>query len=152
MKISSTYVETTSFQVKLYKDFMYDEDAVIQTLEKSMEDLKRSKLDLPGPPSKEELPSRPFGTFIEPSFEQIVGRRAERFSDKEKSTKEIVVTRRDEAQESLERDRERLSAGDSVGLAGTDMDNTSICDSITTVASSTCDSSINSSIYECTRL
>lgn len=129
---------------------MYDEDTVIQTLDKSMEDLKRAKLDLPGPPSKEELPSRPFGIFIEPSFEHVVGRRTERFSEKENTTKEIVVMRHNEAQESLE--RERLSVGDSGGLAGTDTDNTSICDSITTVASSRCDSSVNSSIYECTRL
>lgn len=132
---------------------MYDDDTVIQTLEKTMDELKRSKLDHPGPPQKDEIPSRPFGILIQPTFEQIVGRRAEKFTEKEKTTNEIITLRRDEAREALERDNResQLSVGDSVGLAGTDADTVSICDSITTVASSRYDSEA-SSIFECTRL
>lgn len=112
-------------QVKLYKDFMYDDDTVIQSLERSMEELKKNKLDHPGPASKEELPSRPFGVFVEPNFEQIVGRRAEQFTEKEKSTNEIVLMRRIEAQESLVKESQ-LSAGESGGLAGRDVEKVSL--------------------------
>lgn len=71
-------------QVKLYKDFLYDDDTVIRELEHTLETLKRTKLDHPGPPSSEELPQRPFGEFLEPSFEEIVGIRKDQFSDSEK--------------------------------------------------------------------
>lgn len=71
-------------QVKLYKDFLYDDDTVIRELEHTMETLKRTKLDHPGPPSSEELAQRPFGQFLEPSFEEIVGIRKDQFSDSEK--------------------------------------------------------------------
>ncbi|KAK4877243.1 hypothetical protein RN001_009749 [Aquatica leii] len=107
-------------QVKLYKDFMYDDDTVIQTLEKTMDELKRSKLDHPGPPQKDEIPSRPFGILIQPSFEQIVGRRAEKFTDKEKNTNEIITLRSEEAKDAVEKENResQLSVGDSGGLAG----------------------------------
>ncbi|KAG5896769.1 hypothetical protein JTB14_008345 [Gonioctena quinquepunctata] len=106
-------------QVKLYKDFLYDEDSVIRHLETSMDELKRHKLDLPGPPSKEELPIGPFGVFSEPTFEQMVGIRKETFTEKEKQTNEIVALNSDAGKEAAERDREcQLSVGDSVGLTG----------------------------------
>ncbi|KAF2879909.1 hypothetical protein ILUMI_26238 [Ignelater luminosus] len=120
MKLNDMDSIVNFIQVKLYKDFMYDDDTVIQTLEKSMDELKRSKLDHPGPPQKDEIPSRPFGILIQPTFEQIVGRRAEKFTEKEKTTNEIITLRRDEAREALERDNResQLSVGDSGGLAG----------------------------------
>uniref|UniRef100_A0A1Y1KQ89 USP6 N-terminal-like protein n=1 Tax=Photinus pyralis TaxID=7054 RepID=A0A1Y1KQ89_PHOPY len=107
-------------QVKLYKDFMYDDDTVIQSLEKTIDELKRSKLDHPGPPLKDEIPSRPFGVLMQPSFEQIVGRRAEKFTEKEQTTNEIVTMRREEARDALEKEsrESQLSVGDSCGLAG----------------------------------
>lgn len=55
-------------QIKLEKDFCFDDDTVISTMERSMEELKRAKLDYPGPPLLHELPRYPFGTFKEPSF------------------------------------------------------------------------------------
>lgn len=122
-------------------------------LERSMEELRRAKLDHPGPPQKDELPSRPYGVFIEPSFEQIVGRRSENFTDKEKETNKIVTLTSDAAKEALESRECQLSVGESVGLAGTDIDTISGCGSIITLdsKSSVCDS-IASSINECTRL
>lgn len=143
------------FQVKLYKDFLYEEDAVIRYLEQSMEELKKHKLDLPGPPTKDELPIGHFGVFKEPTFEQIVGIRKDKFTEKEKETNEIVTLVSDNAKEAAERDREcQLSVGDSVGFTGTDYENTSTLGSCTTLASksSTCDSIDDSSIDECTRL
>ncbi|XP_060520365.1 USP6 N-terminal-like protein isoform X2 [Cylas formicarius] len=105
-------------QVKLYKDFLYDDDTVVRQLEHNMDELKRHKLDHPGPPSSDELPTRPFGLFKEPTFDQIVGFRAEKFSEKEKQTQEIVTLTSDAARETTERDKEsHLSVGDSVGFA-----------------------------------
>lgn len=55
-------------QIKLEKDFSYDDDVVISAMERSMEELKRAKLDYSGPPLPHELPRHPFGTFKEPTF------------------------------------------------------------------------------------
>lgn len=128
---------------------------MIRQLEQSMEELKRHKLDLPGPPTKDELPIGPFGVFMEPTFEQIVGIRKEKFTDKEKETNEIVALVSETTKEAVEKDREcQLSVGDSVGFTGTDIENTSTLGSCTTLASksSVGDSIEDSSIDECTRL
>lgn len=119
-----------------------------------MEELKKHKLDLPGPPTKDELPSRPFGLFKEPTFEEIVGIRKDSFTEKEKKANEIITLTSDAAKEAAQRDREcQLSVGDSVGFTGTDTENNSTLGSCTTLASksSICDS-ISSSVEECTRL
>lgn len=129
---------------------MYDDDFVITALERSMEELKKAKLDHPGPPKKEELPSREFGVFIEPSFEQIVGIRAETFSDKEKEMNQVVALTSQAARENRE---SQLSVADSVGLTGTDIDDTvSGCGSELSIDSSSVSASTESSIYICTRL
>nr|CAH7754748.1 unnamed protein product [Callosobruchus chinensis] len=106
-------------QVKLYKDFLYDEDTVVYHLKHSMDELKKHKLDLPGPPSKEELPIGPFGVFKEPTFEQIVGFRKETFTETEKETNKIVTLVSETAKEEAEKDKEcQLSVNDSVGFTG----------------------------------
>ncbi|XP_051163272.1 USP6 N-terminal-like protein isoform X1 [Leptopilina boulardi] len=84
-------------QIKLEKDFSYDDDVVISAMERSMEELKRAKLDYSGPPLPHELPRHPFGTFKEPTFTSKVGRRAEEFSEAQQVTRETVVNRRDMA-------------------------------------------------------
>lgn len=120
-----------------------------------MEELRKAKLDYPGPPSKEELPNRPFGLFIEPSFEQIVGIRAEEFSEREKETNKIVALTSESAKESIESEanESQLSVDNSVGFTGMDVDTVSGSGSILTFdsRSSVCDST-DSSVYECTRL
>lgn len=126
---------------------MYDDDFVITALERSMEELRKAKLDHPGPPKKDELPTREFGVFIEPSFEQIVGIRAETFSDKEKEMNKVVTLTAQAARESRE---SQLSVADSVGLTGTDVDTVSGCGSELSVRSSS--ASTESSVYVCTRL
>ncbi|CAH1159098.1 unnamed protein product [Phyllotreta striolata] len=108
-------------QVKLYKDFQYDEDSAIRHLEASMEELKKHKLDLPGPPTKDELPVGPFGVFKEPTFEEIVGIRKDAFSSDEKRMNEIVMLASEAAKETsaYEKDRDcQLSTADSVGFTG----------------------------------
>lgn len=66
-------------QIKLEKDFCFDDDNVISTMERSMEELKRAKLDYPGVPLPHELPRFPFGTFKEPSFTNKVLLKCYRF-------------------------------------------------------------------------
>lgn len=41
-------------------------------LEQSMDELRKSKMDLPAPPQANEFPKKPFGVFIEPNFEAKV--------------------------------------------------------------------------------
>ncbi|XP_076674084.1 USP6 N-terminal-like protein isoform X1 [Andrena cerasifolii] len=82
-------------QIKLEKDFCFDDDTVISTMERSMEELKRAKLDYPGPPLPHELPRIPFGTFKEPSFASKVGRRTEEFSEAQHVMRESITQRRD---------------------------------------------------------
>lgn len=65
------------FQGGLEKDFGYDDDQVIESLRASMEELHRSKLDLPPPAvDNSELPTKPFGQFVQPSMEKLIGRRS----------------------------------------------------------------------------
>ncbi|CAD1475306.1 unnamed protein product [Heterotrigona itama] len=82
-------------QIKLEKDFCFDDDTVISTMERSMEELKRAKLDYPGPPLPHELPRFPFGTFKEPTFASKVGRRSEEFSEAQHVMRESITQRRD---------------------------------------------------------
>lgn len=59
-------------QTKIHKDFGYDEDYVIKQLEQSMDELRKTKLDLPPPGAPNEFPRKPFGEFREPSLEAKV--------------------------------------------------------------------------------
>lgn len=54
------------FQTKLCNDFSYDDDYVIKTLEHSMEELKKVKMDLPPPPHADEKPKQ-LGKMLETS-------------------------------------------------------------------------------------
>ncbi|KAJ9600546.1 hypothetical protein L9F63_026315, partial [Diploptera punctata] len=88
-------------QVRLERDFGFDDDTAMTNLERALEELKRSKLDYPGPPPQNELPRRPFGLFTEPTFERKVGRRSSEFSAAERAARESVVLRRDAAASEL---------------------------------------------------
>lgn len=65
------------FQGSLEKDFGYSDDHVIDSLRNCADELRRARLDLPPPPSDDsELPSKPFGVFVAPTIEQIIGRQS----------------------------------------------------------------------------
>ena len=49
---------------RLEKNFGYDDDETIKHLERNMEQLKKAKLDYPGPPPDNELPQKPFGMLF----------------------------------------------------------------------------------------
>lgn len=77
----------------MHKDFGFEDDVVIYHLERSMEELKRAKLDYPGPPPSSELPQRQLGKFIEPDKKSKIGQRAENFSETEKQARATVILR-----------------------------------------------------------
>lgn len=79
--------------MKLHKDFGFEDDIVIYNLERSMEELKRAKLDYPGPPPPTELPQRALGIFVEPDKKSKIGQRAENFSETEKQARATVILR-----------------------------------------------------------
>lgn len=86
--------EMTEFlQIQLHKDFGYNDDSVIKELEHSMAKLRKHKMDLPPPPQECELPKYEFGRFIEPKFEQKIGRRKTKFTEVERKTTKNVIHR-----------------------------------------------------------
>ncbi|KAK3884536.1 hypothetical protein Pcinc_011209 [Petrolisthes cinctipes] len=79
-------------QKKLEKNFGYEDDYVIESLEKSMEELRKTKLDHPGAPPDHELPQQPFGMFTEPSVEKESGVRRD-FTEEERLITERLMKR-----------------------------------------------------------
>lgn len=115
-----------------------------------MEELKKSKLDYPGSPTPEELPRRPLGVFIEPTFEKKIGRRTEEFSEVEKATQENVQLEREKSAREVAEFREsHISVSDGVEIAGTESD--SEIDRKSLDETSSDDSNFNEA-DECTRL
>ncbi|XP_038115917.1 uncharacterized protein LOC6039691 isoform X2 [Culex quinquefasciatus] len=82
-------------QTKLHVDFGYEDDIVIQTLEKCMDELRKAGLELPPPPEPIELPKKPFGVFVEPTVEAKIGRRKQEFTETEKEVTETVKIKRE---------------------------------------------------------
>ena len=62
-------------QGSLVKDFGFDDDQVMDALRVSLEELRKAKMDIPPNLQPNELPQKPFGLFVPPSVEQILGRR-----------------------------------------------------------------------------
>lgn len=81
-------------QVKLPKDFGYDDDFAIKALEQCSEELRKAKLDLPAPPLDDnEFPQKPFGVFVEPTKDEKIGHRKSDFTSIEKEVTENVIKR-----------------------------------------------------------
>lgn len=78
-------------QVKLPKDFGYDDDYVIKALEQCCEELRKAKMELPPPPEPNELPQKPFGVFVEPTKDEKIGHRKSDFTEIEKEVTENVI-------------------------------------------------------------
>ncbi|KAF9804897.1 hypothetical protein SFRURICE_007800 [Spodoptera frugiperda] len=120
MKLNDMDLIVNYIQVKLHKDFGFEDDIVIYHLERSMEELKRAKLDYPGPPPPNELPKRQLGLFVEPDKKSKIGQRAENFSETEKQARATVILRREKA--AIELQELRVSQSDTVsehsGVAG----------------------------------
>jgi USP6 N-terminal-like protein len=94
LKLKDMDLLTEYLQVQLHKQFGYDDDHMIKTLEISMADLKRVKLDLPPAAQANEFAKNKFGDFVEPDFETKIGRRHTIFSDAEREvTENCMMTR-----------------------------------------------------------
>lgn len=78
-------------QVELQKDFGFDDDYVIKSLEQCSEDLRKAKMDKPPPATESEFPQKEFGIFVEPSKSEIIGHRKSDFSEIEKEVTENVI-------------------------------------------------------------
>jgi hypothetical protein len=61
-----------TLQVRLEKDYGFEDDEAMTNLEKCMDELRKSKLDTPGTAPNHELPQKPFGMFTAPSLIQQV--------------------------------------------------------------------------------
>lgn len=89
MKMRDMDEMTEFLQIKLHKNFGYEDDYVIKVLEQSMIDLRKYA---PPPPQPSELPKFEFGRFIEPEFETKIGLRKNRFTETERKTTEKVIS------------------------------------------------------------
>ena len=78
-------------QVKLQKDFGYDDDFVIKALEQCSEELRKAKMDLPPPAPDNEYPQKPFGVFVKPTKDEQIGHRRSDFSEIEREVTENVI-------------------------------------------------------------
>jgi USP6 N-terminal-like protein len=78
-------------QVKLAKDFGYNDDYVIKAFEQCSEELRKAKMDLPPPAQELEFPQKPFGVFVEPTKDEKIGHRKSDFSEIEKVVTENVI-------------------------------------------------------------
>lgn len=78
-------------QVQLQKDFGYDDDFVIKSLEQCSEDLRKAKMELPPTALDSEFPQKPFGVFVEPTKDEKIGHRKSDFSVIEKEVTDGVI-------------------------------------------------------------
>ncbi|KAK7108253.1 USP6 N-terminal-like protein [Littorina saxatilis] len=62
-------------QESLEKDFLYEDDIVIEQLQVCQEELRKGKMDVPPRTKTNENPTLPFGLDIQPSIEQLIGKR-----------------------------------------------------------------------------
>ncbi|XP_076311407.1 USP6 N-terminal-like protein isoform X2 [Tachypleus tridentatus] len=77
-------------QVKLEQDFGYHDDAAVDALSASLEELRKHKMHLPEQPSIHELPRLPFGLLAETFVDQQLGVRS-------KENEDMVITNGDQS-------------------------------------------------------
>ncbi|XP_055539710.1 USP6 N-terminal-like protein isoform X3 [Wyeomyia smithii] len=97
---------TEFLQITLYKQFGYDDDTVIKTLQLAMYELKKLNLDKLPPAPPTESPKYPFGQFIEPSLETKIGHRNEKFTEKETELRQTVLYRSESKNEDDEEEND----------------------------------------------
>ncbi|XP_075169117.1 USP6 N-terminal-like protein isoform X2 [Haematobia irritans] len=83
-------------QVKLHKNFGYNDDFAIEALERVMKKLKEHKLDVPPPAKVNEFPTKPLGQFVEADVEKKIGRRRSEYTDTEKQVINEVILRQEQ--------------------------------------------------------
>ncbi|XP_030554650.1 USP6 N-terminal-like protein isoform X1 [Drosophila novamexicana] len=106
-------------QVKLHKNFGYNDDDAIQALERVMKKLKDLKLDVPPPAKSNEFPTRPLGMFVEADREKKTGRRRD-YTDTEKQVLTDVISRQEqnaiEVQSTVSYETSECATGDAYSM------------------------------------
>ena len=87
-------------QINLEKDFRLEDDAAMEKLREVINELASNRMDLPGRPPPEELPSRPFGMVQHLTLEQEVGYRTG-FTEKEREFSEHTIQRQIDTEQRL---------------------------------------------------
>ena len=67
----------TFFQSTTEKEFIIDDDSVIEQLQICMEELKKAKMSIPPKAKNNESPTLPFGMELQPSVEQLIGKKSQ---------------------------------------------------------------------------
>lgn len=91
MKLKDMDSIVNFLQVKLQKDFGYDDDFVVKAFEQCYEELRKAKMELPPPAPESEYPQKPFGVFVEPTKDEKIGHRKSDFTEIEKEVTENVI-------------------------------------------------------------
>lgn len=107
-------------QVKLHKNFGYNDDYVVEALERVMKKLKDLKLDVPPPAKVNEFPTKPLGEFIEADIEKKIGRRRSEYTDTEKQVINDVILRQEqnaiEVQSNVSYETSECATGDAYSM------------------------------------
>ncbi|XP_053965029.1 USP6 N-terminal-like protein isoform X1 [Anastrepha ludens] len=107
-------------QVKLHKNFGYNDDYVIEALERMLKKLKELKLDIAPPPKANEFPARPLGQFLEADIEKKIGRRRSEYTDTEKQVITDVILRSEqnavEVQSTMSYETSECATGDAYSM------------------------------------
>ncbi|CAH1798329.1 unnamed protein product [Owenia fusiformis] len=116
----------------LEKDFGYEDDVVVDQLQVAMDELRKAKMDVPPPGKANELPQKPFGLFVEPNIDKIIGRRTMEFTEHDsdllghvKAGLDEVAAQRRKAQEANgdEEEEEEEAYSDGISKYGRTGDN-----------------------------
>ncbi|KAM7345168.1 USP6 N-terminal-like protein isoform 1-T1 [Cochliomyia hominivorax] len=107
-------------QVKLHKNFGYNDDVAIDALERVMKKLKEHKLDVPPPAKVNEFPTKPLGQFVEADIEKKIGRRRSEYTDTEKQVINDVILRQEqnaiEVQSTVSYETSECATGDAYSM------------------------------------
>uniref|UniRef100_A0A1I8PEW5 Rab-GAP TBC domain-containing protein n=1 Tax=Stomoxys calcitrans TaxID=35570 RepID=A0A1I8PEW5_STOCA len=107
-------------QVKLHKNFGYNDDYAIEALERVMKKLKEHKLDVPPPAKVNEFPTKPLGQFVEADVEKKIGRRRSEYTDTEKQVISDVILRQEqnaiEVQSTVSYETSECATGDAYSM------------------------------------
>ncbi|XP_055838183.1 USP6 N-terminal-like protein isoform X2 [Episyrphus balteatus] len=107
-------------QVKLHKNFGYNDDYVMEVLEHAMKKLKSYRLDVPPAPKSIEFPQKPLGQLIEPEFEKKVGHRRSEYTENERQVINDVISRQEanavEVQSTVSYETSECATGDAFSM------------------------------------
>lgn len=100
MRLSDMDAIIEFLQVKLYHEFGYEDDYVVDEIGKTLLDLRRRRVDLPPQAGDNERPKKKLGDFDEKQqvdVDAVIGHRKAVFTDAEMRVHDEVISRQKEA-------------------------------------------------------